>query len=816
MSRTGLVPRAEAPSRCGRIVRPRLPFRRDTERLVTGAGRFVGNLKLPGMLEMAVLRSAHASANIARVDATAARAIPGVVDVITWETISGVPGPIPLYVPSPHLQARTPYPLARDRVRHVGEPIAAVLAVDRGVADDALEAIAVEYIVDRAVTTTQEALEAGAPLVHSDIGTNLAARVSGRVGDPDRAFAAANHVVRIALRLGRQSPQPLEPRGVVATWDSAQRQLTVWDSTQSAHMVRRILAYLLQLPEESIRVIVGDVGGGFGGKNRLYPEEFLVAFLSMRHGQPVRWLAYRNEDLKVMYQEREQFQKGELALAADGTILGLRASIVEDAGAYTPFGLVTAHMTVMNAVGPYRIPNYEYAYQVVYTNKPGLAPYRGAGRPQGTFLIERLLERAAREAGLAPADLRLRNLITAHEQPYDTGLLRDGRRLIYDGGDYPAAYRRALDMIGYGAFSAEQAVVRREGRYLGVGTAVAIEVASTNTAEGAHVTVDRSGRVTVYTGTCNAGQGLEGVLAEVCASRLSVDPDAVTVVMGDTVHMPVGGGTWASRSAVTAGNAVAMAADAVRNRALRLAAAFLEVGPGDLELADGSVRVRESPQRAIPIGVLAEATTYPNLGATLRWPPDRPFPWGDEPGLQATAFFRPDFTYSYGAHAAVVEVDSETGSIKIDRYVVVHDCGVPLSPANVEGQIIGAVVQGMGEALWAEVRFDEYGQCETSTLMDYALPRAAHAPTIMLDHLQTPGHNPLGVKGAGEGGIIPVPAVICAAVDDALSHLGIFCDHIPLTPPRLQRLIEEASVADRFPNNRADEPGEDDDRRRAD
>jgi carbon-monoxide dehydrogenase large subunit len=757
-------------------------------RLLMGTATFVGDRPRPGALHVAVLRSPHACARIAGIDLAPAKRRPGVVDAISFADIAPIARPIPLYNPSPALRPRTPFALAHERVRYVGEPVAAVLASDRYIAEDALEAIVVDYRVEPAVANLEDALRPGAPLVHPDLGSNLAAHVEGRVGDPDAAFRAAGHVTAVRLSLGRQSPQPLEPRGVAAEWDDW-HGLTVWDSSQSAHMVRRILAYLLDLSEAQVRVVIPDVGGGFGGKNRFYPEEFLVAFFALRHRRPVQWLGDRREDLLAMYQEREQLQTGELALAADGAILGLRVAFVDNTGAYTPFGIVTSHMTAVNAMGPYRVPNYDYRYDVAYTHRVGMAPYRGAGRPQGTFLIERLLDRAAHDLAMDPAALRLRNLVTAAEQPYDTGLVRDGRRMIYDGGDYPAAYRRALEMIGYESFKPRQETARSEGRCLGVGTAVAIEVASPNTAEGARVTVDRSGRVVLYTGACSSGQGLETMLARVCADALGVDAAQVGIIMADTALMPLGAGTWASRTAVAAGNAAALAAAKVREKAVSLAAAFLEVAPGDLEVADGAVRVRGTPARAISLGALAEATTYPNLGRAWRWPLGKPFPWGEEPGLDATCFFRPVFTYGYAAHAAEVEADPHSGTVTLQKYVVVHDCGRVLNPVAVEGQVLGAVTQGVGAALLEEAATDESGQPLAASLMDYLMPTAVDAPSVVLEHRETAGLNPLGVKGAGEGGIIPVPAVICGAVDDALRQWSVFCDRIPLTPSRLWELI---------------------------
>lgn len=764
--------------------------RKEDRRLLTGRGRYVGDTLPADTLHMAVLRAPIAAGTLAGLDLTAARAVPGVVDVITAADLADLPGPIPLYTPHPALRDRTPWPLVRDRVTHVGEPVAAVLATSRYAAEDGRDAIVATFNSEPATTDLETALAPGAALVHPDLGSNLAAAVSGRVGDPAAAFAAADHVAKVRLRLGRQSPQPMETRGLLAHWDPAEALLTVRGATQSAHMVRRILAYLLNLPEASVRVLVGDVGGGFGGKNRFYPEELLAAFLTKRHARPVLWIADRYEDLLTMYMEREQVQTGELALRRDGTILGLRIFYLDDTGAYTPFGLVCSQMTAVNAVGPYRIPAVDFRYQVAYTHKAGMAPYRGAGRPQGTFLIERLMDRAAADLGLDPAALRLKNLITAAEQPYDTGLVRDGRSMVYDGGDYPRAYREALERVGYADFPARQAAARAQGRHLGVGTSIAVEVASTNTAEGARVFVDRAGKVAVWTSACSAGQGLETVLAGVCAEHLGVDPADVTVAMADTFRLPFGGGTFASRSAVSAGNAVADAAGQVRERALLLAAVFLEASPSDLELVAGVVRVKGAPERAVTLAALAESATYPNTQRKYRWPAGKAFPWGDGQGLDATAYFRPDFTYGYSAHAAVVEVEPDTGRVQVLEYVVVHDSGKVLSPAVVDGQVRGAVAQGIGAALLEEVIYDAGGQHLSGSFADYLLPTAAEVPNVELGHLETPAPNPLGVKGAGEGGLIPGGAVICAAIDSALKDRAIFCARIPVTPERLWRLVQ--------------------------
>ncbi len=493
----------------------------------------------------------------------------------------------------------------------------------------------------------------------------------------------------------------------------------------------------------------------------------------------------------------QQIQHGELALRADGTILGLRVSYVDVAGAYTPFGIVTSNMTAMRAVGPYRIRDYEYRYRVVYAHKAGLAPYRGAGQPQGVYLIERLVDRAARELGVDPAELRLRNMITAAEQPWDTGLRRDDRPLVYDGGDYPRAFRRALDLVGHAGFAGEQARLRAGGRYIGLGVVPGIEVGSIGPPEAARVAIDRDGHVTVWAGGASIGQGLETVLTQVCADALGVRPERITVLLGDTAQLTSGGGSFASRGAVAAGNAVATAAARVRERALTIAAHVLEAAPADLEITDGRVAVRGAREGAISLGTLVEVMSQPILGAGRPWPATRPLPWDDTLGLEASAVHRPDFTYSYAVHAAVVEVDVATGVVDVLRYVVVHDCGKVLNPAIVGGQVTGGVAQGLGGALFEEIIHDGAGQNLSSTLMSYVLPRASQVPAITLDHLETPAANPLGVKGAGEGGVMPVAAAISAAVDDALAPWRTFCARTPLTPERVWTMIQAAARVNR-------------------
>ncbi len=801
--------------------------RREDERLVRGAGRFVADLLRPGTLHLAVLRSPHAHARIVEVDLTDARERPGVHAAVSAVELGADLQPIPLYVPHPALVAFTPLPLARERVRYVGEPVAAVVAENRYLAEDALEAIRVAYEPLPAVVDARAALAPDAPVLHEAHGTNLAARLVVEKGAVDEAFATADVVVGGVLTIGRVSPQAIEPRGLIADWDPGAQRLTVYDATQSVHMVRRLLAQLLGLAEGQIRVVAPDVGGGFGGKNRFYPEEFLACHLSRRLGRPVAWIGDRREDLLSTYQEREQIHEADLAVTRDGTVVGIRGRCWNDTGAYAPFGIVVPYSTVTTLPGPYRVPHYRYELLSVYTNKPPMAPYRGAGRPQASFVMERLLDLAADRLGLDRLEIRRRNLIAPAEQPYDTGIpARDGRTMVYDGGDYPAALERAAAAVSYEAVRARQragratvaiggeAVRTRQWtsdahpdgaagvapqprgpagrRRVGVAVVPYIEMAAIGPFEGARVEVDGRGHVTVYTGAASQGQGIETTLAQVCAERLGVPLERVTVVLGDTAGIARGVGTWASRTAVAAGNAVSLAAARLARRARERAAAVLEAAPDDLEIVDGIVRVRGTPTRGVALGDLVLLSDYPNTSgrAGQAWTAtDR------EPGLQETEYYRPpDLTYAYGAHAAVVEVDLDTAQVRVLRYVVVHDCGRVLNPLVVGGQVRGGVAQGLGAALVEEVVYDESGQPRAATYMDYLLPTVGEVPRIEVTHLETPAPNPEGVKGTGEGGTIPVAAVLCSAIEDALRPARVWLDRLPVTPRRLWEAIRAAGL----------------------
>jgi carbon-monoxide dehydrogenase large subunit len=763
--------------------------RKEDPRLLRGAGVYVADVHVPGQCYAAFVRSPHAHARIVRVDLEAARRLPGVLAAFAYPDIADVAKPLPMLVPHRALCPRMPYPLARDKVRFVGEAVAMVVAEDPYLAEDAAELVRVEYEVLPPVRNGTHALAPDAPRVHDDLPDNLAAEVRHGVGDVARAFAEADVVIEERFRIGRVSGQPLEPRGCLARWEASKLgpTLTLWDSTQSPHTARRVLADIFGLPQQQVHVIAPDVGGGFGIKNRFYQEEAAVPIAARRLGRPVKWVEDRREDFLTTYQARDQEHVAAIALRRDGAILAVRDTFIGDQGAYTPFGLVVPFNTTTTLPGPYRIPNYEAHMRSVYTNKPPIAPYRAAGRPQGVLVMERLLDLGARALGLDPAEIRLRNMIQPHEFPFDRGIKdRDGTPIVYDSGDYPASLRQALALVDYAGFRAEQARLRAAGRYVGLGLAPYVESTGRGPFEGATVRVEPTGRVLVLTGAASQGQSHETTLAQLCADRLGVRLEDVTVVTGDTAAIALGIGTYASRTAVVAGNATSQAARAVREKALRVAAQLLEAAPSDLDLADGLIRVRGAPDRSLPLAEVARTLSSP--------PPAFLFPPDLEPGLEATVYWHPENNaYSFGTHVAVVEVDVETGQVRVLRYVVSHDCGTVINPLVADGQTHGGVAQGIGTALYEEMVYDAHGQPLTASYLDYLLPTAMEVPPMVLGHLTTPSPlNAEGIKGLGEGGAMPVLAAIAGAVEDALAPFGVRVTELPLTPARVRALLDAA------------------------
>ncbi len=756
--------------------------RREDPRLLTGQGTYVGDMALPGMAHAAILRSPYAHARIRRIDgAEAARAL-GVLFVGTAADLGPVARPLPLLNPAPALRPRMPSPLAVGVVRHVGEPVAVVVATDRYAAEDALDLIRVEYDELPAVADAARALEPGAPLVHDGLDSNLAARTVQTIGDVEPAFRAAHVVVRERLTISRGGGGMMETRGILAAWDARARKLQVWSSTQAPHLIRRVLTQMLAMPDHEVRVAVPEVGGGFGAKLICYPEDVLIPWLALRLRRAVKWIEDRREDLLSTVQEREQYHEVEVAVRRDGTVLALRNRFVCDAGAYVPWGLVVPTLTA-TTLGPYKFPAYQVESLVAYTHRVPVSVIRGAGRPQAAFLFERAMDRVAEAVGLDPAEVRRRNFIQPHEFPYRLGLIyRDGTEMTYDNGDYPAALDRALAMGGYETFRGRQRAARAEGRWIGIGIACIVEGTGLGPFESATVRVDGMGKVHLATGACPQGQGHETTLAQVVADELGVSPDDVAVTTGDTDAIGFGIGTFASRTGAVASGAAVGACRLLREKAVAAAAHLLEASRDDLLWDRGRIHVRGAPSRAV---ALADVASF------LAGIPGRALPPDVEAGLQASHNFRPaGLTYSNGTAVAVVEVDVETGAVRIEGIHVVHDCGRLINPMVVDGQIQGGVAHGVSNALYEDVPYDAAGQPLAATFMDYLIPTAAEVPPVEIAHMETPSPlNPAGVKGAGEGGAIVTPAAIAAAIEDALKPLGVRITALPLSPERLRRLI---------------------------
>ncbi len=779
--------------------------RMEDPRFLTGSASYVDDIDLPLMLHAAILRSPYAHARINSIDTSQAAALEGVFAVLTYADLGPATNPLPLLIPHPALaHPRTQYALAKDKVCYVGEAVAMVVAEDRYLAEDAISLIEVDYepLPEVSPAHIEDAASSSAPLIHEEVPNNIAAHLVQRVGDPDAAFAEATHVFRRTVRIDRSASQPLETRGVVARYDAFEQSLTVWDSTQGPISIRNGLAVLFGLSTEKVRVVTPDIGGGFGVKIMLfYPEEILVPLAAMRLGRPVKWIEDRIEHLLASNHERGQAHDISVALDEDGHILGVRDIFFHDTGAYCPYGIIVPLITSCQLPGPYKLPTYYSDATVVYTNRTPVSPYRGAGRPQGVFAIERVLDYAADQLGIDRAEIRFRNFIQPEEFPYDVGLtFQDGLPTRYDSGNYPEGMQRLLEMVDYENFRERQQQARKEGHYLGIGVGCYVEGTGIGPYEGAHVSIDNHGDVYVATGVSTQGQGHQTVFAQIVAQELGVDVSRVHVTTGDTQRFHWGAGTYASRSLVVAGNAAGLAAAAVKEKAMNLAAFILEVAPQDLEVADGRVYVKGSPAKGLSLAALsiasnpirysygAKAADLPAILPTRSGPP---LPPGDEPGLEATRYFSPPHaTFASGMHAAIVEIDPPTGMVKIRKYAVIHDCGKLVNPLIVEGQIYGGVAQGIGGSFYEHMDYDEHGQLLDASFMDFLIPYATEVPHMDVEHVETPSPiNPLGVKGAGEAGCIPVPAVMAAAVEDALSPFNASIDHMPLLPDDIRRLV---------------------------
>ena len=760
--------------------------RKEDPRLLTGAATYVDDIEMPGMRFAAILRSPHAAAKIVRIDTAAASRHPGVVAVFTGADTRDV-GPVPCAASLPGLRVPEHKVLATDRVYYVGHPVAVVVAADRYVAQDALDLIEVEYEPQPAVADPEKALEPGAPAVHPEWPDNKAFTYTHEGGDTAKAFAEADVVVKQRIVSQRLIPTAMETRGVVAAWNEGSRSITLYSSTQIPHLMRSLVAAMVGIPENRLRVVTPEVGGGFGSKLNVYAEEALMAWITMRIGKPVKWIESRRENYLATIHGRGHVDYYELAARKDGTILGLRARIIQDCGAYhqllTP---AIPTLSLLMAPGIYRFRNVSAEIIGVFTNCVPTDAYRGAGRPEATHCIERMVDILAAELGMDPAEIRLKNFPGPDEFPFETGT-----GLSYDSGDYAAPLKKAMEIVGYEQLREEQRRARERGRYLGIGISAYGEICAMGPSsalpaggwESATVRIEPSGKVTVATGSSPHGQGEETSFAQIVADELGVDLDDVEIIHGDTGIVQYGIGTFGSRTLAVGGTAIYHACRDLEAKIKQWGAMLLE---SDDVRFEGGRCICNKTGHSVTLAEVAAAAYR-----ALKLPP------GAEPGLVATRFWEPsNFTFPFGAHIAVTEVDPETGEIEIKRYVAVDDCGKIVNPLLVAGQIHGGVAQGLGQALYEQAVYDENGQLVTGELMDYAVPKAAMVPPIESSHTVTPSPvNPLGVKGVGEAGTIGCSPAIVNSVVDALAPLGVKHIDMPLTPEKIWRLIAKGGQA---------------------
>ena len=777
----------------------------EDDRLLRGHGRYVDDLAA-GALHAAVLRSPHAHARIKDIDVTDVLDCAGVHAVWTSEDLDelggSLAGPLPLLIPHPALtHGRTQHALARGEVNYAGEAIAFVVADDRYLAEDAVARIRVDYEPLPPVVGI-EAARAAEHVVHPDVPGNVGARLEQANGDAAAAIAKAPHRLSLDLTIERSASTPMEGRGVVAQWNADLGRLLLWSSTQTSTGVRAAVAAQLGLDLRQVDVITPDVGGGFGVKiNHPWPEEVLVALAARSLGRPVKFTEDRREHFISSAHERGQVHHVEVGFDDDGRLLGLDVTFWHDHGAYTPYGLIVPIITSTQLLGPYKPQAYRVAFESLYTNTVMVTPYRGAGRPQGCFVMERTMDAIADALGKDRLEVRSANFIQPDEFPYDHGLVfQDGRELEYDSGDYPALLEKLRKLVGWDDFEQLRAETAAEGKRVGIGVACYVEGTGVGPYEGAHVHVETSGKVKVATGLTSQGQGHQTAFAQIVADELGVRFEDVEITTGDTRRMPYAVGTFASRAAVMSGSAIHKAAKRTREKALRIAAEALEVDVTDLDIVDGVVEVKGVPGSTIDLGtvaVLANPLRYAFDEAsraatqlTVGDPGKPPVAEGEQPGLEGTDFHSPErSTFASGMHAVVVETDPETAEIKILKYAVVHDCGRLINPMIVEGQIHGGVAQGVGGALYERMVYDDAGQLLNASFMDFLMPYVTEVPDrIDIDHQETPSPlNPLGIKGAGEAGVIPSAAVFAAAIEDAerIDHPGLTIRAMPISPSEL-------------------------------
>ena len=765
--------------------------RREDPRLITGRGTYVDDVRLVGMLNMVLVRSPHAHANIRGIDTSAAESAPGVVAVYTGAQLAEELGSLICGWVVPDTKEVPHPPLAVDKVRCVGDAVAAVAATSPQAASDAGALIEVDYEVLDAVVDMEAGIQDGVVQVHDDAPNNIAFEWEVGGGDFDAAASGAD--VRVTERIVNQRliPNPMEPRGVVADFNPGTNQLTLWTSTQIPHLVRLLLALVTGHPEHQIRVIAPDVGGGFGCKLYLYAEEVIASALAKRLGRPVKWIEGRQENYLATTHGRDHVAEVEIVGDSEGNITGLRTDVYANMGAYlsTFAPAIPTYLFGLMLSGPYTIDNVQCKVTGVYTTTTPVDAYRGAGRPEATYLVERMVDRYAAEIEMDPVEVRRKNLIPPFEDGHEVATT-----VVYDSGNYEVALDRALELVEYDDFRAEQAAARDNGRYLGIGLSTYVEIcgmapsavaytlgARAGVWESALVRVHPTGKVTVFTGSSGHGQGHDTTFAQLAAAELGIDIEDIEVIHGDTDKVQMGTGTFGSRSAVCGGNAIHMSIDKIQDKAKRIAANMLEAAPEDVVAEGGQYFVQGAP---------ANAKTFQEVALAAYW--YESLPEGTEPGLEAVSIFDPqNFTWPFGTHIAVVEVDGDTGEVELQKYVAIDDVGNVINPMIVEGMVHGGVVQGVGQALSEEAIYDESGQLITGSMMDYAIPTAESVPSIITDRTTTPSPtNPLGVKGAGETGTIAASPAVMNAVVDALSPFGIKHMNMPAKSEKVWRAMQ--------------------------
>ena len=763
--------------------------------LLTGRGRFTDDIPLPGALNACFVRSPHGHARIRSIDTQAALTMPGVHAVLL---AADLPEPmrserIPMMLPvADNKTMRTQHCLALDEVNYTGQAIAVVIADSRPLAEDAAAMVVVDYDVLPSASDARAAVAPGAPPVHSDISSNVALVVPMSYGDVDGAFGRAAHVFEEEIWAHRGGGMAMETRAVAASHDPATDMLTVWSSTQTPHLGRRTLADLFARDLESIRVIAPDVGGGFGPKAPFYPEEAVIPAAAMKLGRPVKWFEDRREHFMCAIQERDQYWKVAVAVDASGKLLAFRGSMLHDTGAFTPWGIVMPYIAAVTVPGPYVMPAYKLDVTVALTNKVPTAPVRGAGRPQAVFIMERLMDRIAREFKLDRAEVRRRNMIKPEQMPYEIPLIfRDGKPIVYHGGDFPKSQAKAVEVSRYETFRARQAEALAKGRYVGIGIGNYVEGTGLGPFEGVTIRIMTNGKVAVATGATNQGQGTRTTLSQIVADQTGCRIEDIVMTIGDTGAISQGVGGFASRQAVNAGSSALLAGNAVRKQIVALAARALGVAESEIDVEDSE---------AVARGGNKPRLTFSELARMAQGVPGSAFAEGQGAGLEHTAFFGPpQASYCNGTHIVEVEVDPMTGGVKIGDYTIAHDSGIIINPLIVDGQVQGGTAHGIGNALFERMHYDDDANPLTTTFQDYLLPSAPDVPGCKVIHVETPNPlNPIGVKGAGEGGTIPAPAAIIAAIEDALSPFGVHFAEMPLTPERIVAALRSAGAYEKL------------------